>query len=247
MICLSFDTDHMSEARLAEFLSIYPIGGRATFFCTQRYACLAGTPHEQAPHPLLEWGTDFEKELSLMRETFPEAKGWRAHSCAFSHNLAIWLCKHRYEYVSTHDQFGQAGIAPFRVTWGIWQLPIYYMDTLDISAERFGGGPRRAPFKPELIRHALESSDLHVFDFHPIHIMLNSPDADYYFSKRDRFRVGDLIEELRFPGYGAGSFFSELCRDIERAALRSFALEDALSRFIEHGTLSQVEPSRFKA
>lgn len=238
MLCMSFDTDHMSEERLAEFMSSHRIPGKATFFCTQRYDCLAGSGHEEAPHPMLDWGADFEKELLEMRESFPNAKGWRAHSCAFSHNLAIWLCKHRYQYVSTHDQFGQRGIEPLRVMWGIWQLPIYYMDTLDISAERFGYGDRRTPFNPELIRQALEGPGLHVFDFHPIHIMLNSPDADYYLSKRERFRAGDPVEELKYDGSGVGSFFHKLCQATERSPLRSLALEDALSRFIERGAIS---------
>jgi hypothetical protein len=63
--------------------------------------------------------------------------------------------------------------------------------------------------------------------------MLNSPDADYYLSKRDKFRGGDPIGELRFPGYGTASFFNQLCEGIEHACSRSFALEEALEQFIE--------------
>jgi hypothetical protein len=244
LICLSFDTDHMSELRMAEFLSTNTFFGRGTFFCTQRYQCLAGADHEQCPHPLLEPGSDWERELREKREAFPLAKGWRSHSCVFSHMLAVWLGQHGYEYVSTHDQFGQAGPVPIRSRWGIWHLPIYYTDTMDFSAARFGSRPNEETFDEAIVRKALASPGLYVFDFHPVHIMLNTPDAEYYLARRDRFLAGEPIQDLRHPGYGTASFFAELCANFQRAGLRSLGMHEALIHFLESGVRSQAGQDR---
>jgi hypothetical protein len=230
-ICLSFDTDHMNETQMRGFLSVNCFVGRGTFFCTQRFDCLAGTDHEQAPHPFLNPGSDWEKELSDKRREFPLAKGWRSHSCVFSNMLAVWLGQNGYEYASTHDQFGATGITPLWNRWGVWHLPIYYMDAMDFSAERFGRGQNMAPFDPALIRGAIETRGLYVFDFHPIHIMLNTPSADYYLDRRDRFRAGEPIRDLRYSGYGTANFFQQLCREIEHSGLRSIGMGEALSNF----------------
>jgi len=77
MLCLTFDTDHMNEARMGEFLDIVDIPGTATFFCTQNYGCLETSWHELAPHPTLADGNDFRAELERMRQLFPRAQGWR--------------------------------------------------------------------------------------------------------------------------------------------------------------------------
>jgi hypothetical protein len=220
MICLSFDSDHMSESRMSEFLSTHEIAGTATFFCTQPYECLRDAGHELAPHPLLVAGTDWENELARKRREFPAARGWRSHSCVFSHLIAEWLGKNGYDYVSTHDQFGVAGLEPTRHSWGIWHLPIYYMDTLDISA---------APA-------------LHVFDFHPIHIMLNSPDPDFYFATRDRFRAGEPAETLRHKGYGVANYFADLRAALLAAGSASIAMGDALGAFLRRIPIAARAP-----
>ena len=76
MICLSFDTDHMNEARMEEFLDEVTWPGGGTFFCTQAYACLNRDEFELAPHPFLTGNRDWLFELRTKRAEFPKAVGW---------------------------------------------------------------------------------------------------------------------------------------------------------------------------
>jgi hypothetical protein len=230
MISLSFDTDHIKEERMVEFLASVPFPGRGTFFCTQFYPSLAASRHETGPHPLLEPGGDWQTELSKMRQMLPDAVGWRSHSCVFSNMLAIWLGKNGYRYVSTHDDFGRPGLKPNRHSWGVWHLPIYYMDTLDLSYRSHWGETAPAPFAPELIQRAL-GDGLYVFDFHPIHLLLNSPSPEYYMSVRDRFLKGEETSKIRFDGYGVRNYFDELCAAMRKAGLKSVASADALAHY----------------
>jgi hypothetical protein len=229
VICLSFDTDHMDEARMREFLDVVPIPGAATFFCTQPYECLEVTGHEIGPHPTLEPGMDWDAELQARRRQFPEATGWRAHSCLFSHMLALQLAQLGYVYASTHDDFGGSSPAPQRVAWGIWQIPIYYADNLDFSTPRFWPQLEWEPFAPELIERAVrDAQGVYVFDFHPVHLLLNTPQADYYLERREPFREGAPLEELRFGGQGTRSFYDDLLAEMQRNELVSLSISEAL-------------------
>lgn len=237
MICLSFDTDHMDDARMAEFLGRVAIPGRGTFFCTQAYDSLAQTRHELAPHPFLA-NNNHDEELRQKRQQFPVATGWRSHSCVFSHILAEWLGRNGYCYVSTHDQFGATGIQPTRHLWGVWHLPIYYMDNMDFSRHRFSKDASVTPFSPHLIQQAIQEDGLYVFDFHPIHLLLNTPNADFYFSARERFLKGEEIDRLRYDGYGTESYFIDLCSKMRAAGMASHGMQQALESFIGSGRLS---------
>jgi hypothetical protein len=194
-----------------------------------------GYDHELGPHPFLAPGSDWEEELFRKREEFPRAKGWRSHSCVFSNMLAVWLRQHGYRCSSTHDQLGSKGITPTWHSWGVWHLPVYYMDTMDLSAEKFSVRPSSVPFDHALIRRVIEAPGLYVFDFHPIHITLNTPTAEYYLSNRDRFRAGEPARGLRYSGYGTANFFEELCSQMTSAGLSSVTMEEALARFVGVG------------
>jgi hypothetical protein len=230
MICLSFDTDHLNERRLMDFLETHPFPGRATIFCHQPFDCLSDLEHELAPHPCLAEGADWLSELAEKRQMLPAATGWRSHSCVFSHILARWLGENGYQYVSVDERFGEAGIWPTRHPLGaIWQLPVYYMDTFDISRQRFWTGSDVRPFDPALIDKALRADGIHVFDFHPIHVMLNTPDPEFYFAARERYRAGEPIESLRYNGYGVGVFLQALCEQMRAENAESVPLAEALA------------------
>jgi hypothetical protein len=223
----------MSEVRMAEFLSMVPIPGEATFFCTQAYECLSGTAHELGPHPFLGPTNDWGVELEAKRKEFPAANGWRSHSCIFSHLLAQELADAGYQYVSTHDDFGREGIKPHRHSWGVWHMPIYYMDNLDFSAPRFWSGRLHRPFNGRLIDTAVAGNGVYVFDFHPIHLMLNTPSTEFYLKRRDPFIAGKPRRELSYSGYGTASFYGDLCAAMKSSGIESMRMADALRIYLE--------------
>jgi hypothetical protein len=230
VICITFDSDHMNDARMREFLATIRIPGSGTFFCTQPYPSLDGGIHEVAPHPYLPEGGAWKTELEAKRREFPQAMGWRSHSCVFSHLLAEWVGKNGYRYVSCHDDLGRADIRPARHAWGVWHFPIYYMDNLDFSARNFWREGAGRPFAPQLIETACTGPGVYVFDFHPIHLLLNTPNAEHYFKVRDDFLKGADIAGLRYAGYGTADFFRELSTQMDAAGRPSITLAAALDR-----------------
>lgn len=226
MICLTFDTDYMSEERMAEFLATFDIPGAATFFCVERHEILEETAHEVGPHPFLYSEADREQELARARAEFPQAAGCRTHACLYSHMISLSLGRLGFRYASTQVASGQP--LPIREPWGVWQLPIYYMDNADFSARRWWGDAAGNPFSDTLIEAALTGEGLYVFAFHPVHLLLNTPTPEHYLARRDAFVAGERAESLRFEGLGAAVFFERLRDALLEQRSESVALGEAL-------------------
>ena len=235
MISITFDTDHVDERLMVEFLERTRIAGSATFFCPEPYEVLEQTNHERCAHPFLDHTTDWDAELRRAREFFPDAVGFRSHSCVYSHAIALRLGSENYLYASTQDALGERWLTPRREAWGIWQLPIFYMDTLDFSTLRFWPHVEHRPFAPELIETALDEPGLYVFDFHPVHLLLNSPTAEWYLARRDELLAGAPLDEVRYPGPGAADFFALLTSRMEDGGIESVSLRQALHQHIDEG------------
>jgi hypothetical protein len=230
MICLTFDTDWMSEAALSRFVEDVPIPGRATFFCHTAFTALAPGDHEVCPHPFITNLDDWRGPLEQLRlQVNPAARGTRPHSCVFSHMVGLGLHEMGFEYVSQANNLYQSGLRPFRHPWGVWELPIYYMDNMDFWASRNWPERSHQPFSARWIEQAVRGPDLYVFDFHPIHLALNtrSPE-DYEQVKRRVVDDGVSPFDLRFAGRGARTYFDELCAAMAAAELRSFSCSEAI-------------------
>lgn len=230
VICLTFDTDHVDERGMAQFLSAYRVPGQGTFFCTRIYDALANAGHEIAPHPFLGPGSDWQSELNRWREQLPAAVSWRSHSCVFSHLLAEWLQRTGYRYVSIFDELGVAGLRPNRLSWGVWHLPIYYMDSLDLGRRQFRPEDSGEPFDERIIEQAVSIPGLYVFDFHPFHLLLNTPSVEFYMTAREKFRAGADLPSLRYNGCGAATFFEALCERMRAAGIASTRMCQVLDR-----------------
>lgn len=244
MICLTFDTDHMSEARMRTWLAGCRMPGRATFFCTEPFHFLADEAgHEIAPHPFLDDRSNWDEELAKWRAHLPEAKCWRAHSLVFSQLLGVKIGKLGYTIASTVDVFGRPDISPFLVPWGVWQMPIFYMDNNDFNRPEFGTLGEYRVFDPRFIEMAVAGSGVHVFYFHPIHYELNTPSYAYYVEKKPAFKAGAPVETLRYGGYGTRNFFDDLVRAMDAEGQASMTLPAALDSWRrQHGDLSYAVP-----
>jgi hypothetical protein len=217
---------------MERFLREYPIPGKATFFLHDELPSLFDTEHELCPHPFIDDLTRWQIALSSVTARLPgQPKGMRAHSCVFSHMIAVGLNELGYRYVSQATCLFQAGLAPLRHPWGIWEMPIYYMDNMDFCMPRNWHGMGHLPFQREVIRMAVEEEGLFVFDFHPLHIALNTRDHSDYLTVKDQIiNEGISPFELSFQGRGVRTFFQELCSTMQQHGIYSQGCWDALEK-----------------
>lgn len=251
MLCLTFDSDHMTEPRMAEWLEGLDIPGRATMYCTQVYGCLSGRDDfELGPHPYLAY-TELDKglpkvdpqsgvvpsswliQIERYRDMFPDARTWRSHSLVFSQELAWRLSDMKYDSVSTSERYWDPAPSISFSPWGVAQVPICYMDNADFDRIRRYSDFPGSVFSDETIEYLVEGarSETHVFvaDLHPIHIQLNTPNFEYYQANKPKF-IGEPTKSFAFEGLGAGAFFEKLLSRLRSEGLQSVSISEAVDR-----------------
>lgn len=237
MICLTFDTDYLSCEDIERFLTKYSFPGQVTFFVHEYYPVLETTGHEICPHPFIENLNNWENSVNIIEKRYKsKPNGLRAHSCVFSHMIGIGMKTLGYKYVSQAQHLYQPGLKPYRHPWGIWEMPIYYMDNMDYCMADNWKDMLHSPFGYDVIERALDFNSLFVFDFHPLHIILNTRNLDGYSSVKELIINKKASPyDLRFNGKGSGVFFEQLCEAMIRSNQRSYTCTEALDYFLLNG------------
>ena len=115
---------------------------------------------------------------------------------------------------------------------------MYYMDNSDFCMPMNWPGSEHQPFHRDVIRKAVAEPGLYVFDFHPLHIILNTRTYNDYLEVREAVRSGKTSAfDLAFAGYGTRAFFLDLCKEMERCGLKSSSCVEALRTHIHLGSL----------
>jgi len=232
MIVLTFDTDYVWEDDLHRFVAEFPFLGRGTFFLWQPFRGLKLSGHELAPHPFFSEIKPWSETLNQFHEQWDrEAMVIRPHSCLYSHMLGIYLARHGYRGVSQATYLGQDGLQVYPHPWGIWELPIYYMDSMDLAMDRNWPGLGHRPFDRNLIDRAVEGDALYVFDFHPVHVALNTSSYEQWKRVRPKIVTQESSPfRLTFGGYGSRTFYEDLIRAMESRKIESVACGDVLAK-----------------
>jgi hypothetical protein len=207
---------------------------RATFFCTHAGIEIPG--HERALHPNFRRNGDaaqglhqqlggdyatlsdaavYRHVLAAARTFCPEARGVRAHSLRYDTELVALYRDEGLEYDSTYCLPLVADLAPFWKEHELLEIPIYYMDHLELLAPRTGF---------EVDRLGLERPGLKVFDFHPNMVYTNAPTNDFYLATKPVYRDPAQLRSQRYPGRGARTMLLDLLDRIADRQLRTATL-----------------------
>lgn len=200
---ITIDTDWVPDEVLSftiNLLNSYDITG--TFFCTNPTNCNFGK-HEVAIHPNFT-SLDFEKHIDEMLTFFQNSKGMRSHSLFFTERLRPILAGKGIEYCSNYMLFEHVNLAPCMISPTVLELPIYFMDTFNLIMKG-----DNALFANDLERLNLEG--LKVYDFHPIHIYMNTYSVDHYDTFKFAYKdVSVLKEYINTKHYGIRNYLEDL-------------------------------------
>jgi hypothetical protein len=159
-------------------------------------------------NPLLEGkGSCAEYVIDSILEIVPEAVSIRSHSLTQSSRLLDLFRSKGLRYDCNYFIPEQAGIVlkPWRLHNGMIRVPHFWED--DIACIHQNG----APVNELIWRHGLK-----VFDFHPIHIFLNSADlSQYERTKNSNVKPSELLN-YRFQGIGTRSHLLALLSEIKK-------------------------------
>ena len=218
MIALTFDTDWAPAWAIEQIVRyLAPRKVKATFFITDENAALPLLRQypdlfELGIHPNLQpdssQGSSWQEVLDHCRKIVPDAVSMRTHGLYQSSNFLMQV----------HQQFGIRN----DVSLFLPNLEVLKPFTFQVATCRL----RRIPYNWEddiafyisgfdwrLHREDLEQD--RIFNFHPIHVALNSPSPEVY----AKLRAGHAsiaactesdVREFRHPGTGADNFFREI-------------------------------------
>lgn len=220
-VFLTFDLDWANDDVILDTIGLVEaVDAAATWFITHDTPVLArlrqNPKFELGIHPNFNWllagdsrnGKDAKEVVSRMMDLVPEAKCVRSHSMMQSSGLLD-------VFVSaglTHDvnHFIPASVEVELGPWILWngmtRVPYFWEDDIACIYEARGGK------EPSVMEAARTGKGIKVFDFHPIHIFLNTEHIGRYERTRQLHQNPSALLEQRYQGYGARNRLLELTR-----------------------------------
>ncbi len=179
MISFSADIDWAADEIIAHTIELFEkYGVKCTFFSTHYSNVLLDSNKklfEIGIHPnfnsLLSGNNkNADDVLDELLETHPGAKGVRSHSMMQSSDLLQKFAKKNQIYDANHFLPYCKGIKPFKLWTGMVRIPYNWEDDVHWA---YG-------YSFDSCRIDLNDDGLNVFDFHPIHIFLNTENKYRY-------------------------------------------------------------------
>ncbi len=210
-VAITLDVDWAPEEAIAtavETLEQHGVG--ATFFGTHRSAVLDGldaTRHEVALHPNFnDAGGDLERPVADLKALYPNARGARSHSLFVSSHVLTTYRRHGLSYEANIFLDGHPGLRPVLRFSDLVSIPFNWSDDKHLERER--------PFDVESL--GLARPGLKVFNFHPIHVFMNTTSDAHYGSYRAHYQDPEALREHIADGAGVGSLFAALVAELSR-------------------------------
>ena len=146
--------------------------------------------------------------VDSLLDLVPEAKSVRSHSMTQSSRLLDLFKSRGLTHDVNHFIPSHANIE--LKPWSLWnnlcKVPYFWEDDLHLLYEPMG-------FKQDRpVELALRRNKLKVFDFHPIHVFLNSESLDRYEQTRSLHQNPCELIKYRYSGYGTRSRLLELLK-----------------------------------
>lgn len=227
-VCITLDLDWAPDRVIEDALGILQaLDIPVTLFCTHRSPLLDGLDpqrFELAWHPNFLAGRDEAQVIDEMAGWFPGAAGVRAHALYFHSRLAPPYLRHGVRYLAHNLCFLQTGLRCMTHWTGLVDVPGFWED--DVHALYFDGD--FDPARVDWTRPGLK-----VFDFHPIHLHLNTDRMARYDEARADLEAGRDLESHRNPGLGSRTFLEALVASL-RADPTRYRLRTVAQVAAEH-------------
>ncbi len=188
---------------------------KATFFVTHQTPLLErirkNPNFELGIHPnfnpLLEgnqiYGKNYKEVIDFFMEIVPEAVSIRSHSITQNSKILDYLCEKSIKYdLNTFLSFNSGIIAkPFIYRNGLIKVPYFWED--DVALILKGGFD---------LKSLLDYEGIKVFNFHPIHIFLNTDHIHRYEQAKNLTSYKEFALNINKTNYGTCNFFLDLIK-----------------------------------
>ena len=225
-IFITLDIDWAHDEVILDSLKLLELADvSATFFVTHKTSILerikSNPKFEIGIHPnfnrLLNNDNNSETNskdiIDQLMELVPDASALRSHSMTQSSVLldqfkSVGLTHDVNHFIPHHASLN---ICPYELWNGLYRIPYFWEDDIQIlyqnrNMEKFGS-LRDLP---------LNAHGLQVYNFHPIHIFLNTENLDRYRKTRAIHQYPEKLIGYRNKGFGARSALEILLKEKNR-------------------------------
>ncbi|HEX8528135.1 hypothetical protein [Allosphingosinicella sp.] len=213
-IFLTLDIDWAHDDVIGHAIDLIEAAGvAATWFVTHDTPMLerlrSNPAFELGIHPNFNFllagdprsGATAEEVVDRIIEIVPEAKSVRSHSLVQSSRLLDLFASRGLTHDANKLLPEQSGMAlrPWTEWSGMVRVPYYWEDDFWCHTQ-----------SPTSMAELLDRPGIRGFDFHPIHIFLNTERLERYESVRAHFQDPGRLAEARCPGRGTATMLAEL-------------------------------------
>lgn len=219
-IVLTLDIDWACDEVLADSIDLVErAGAPATWFVTHDTPLLerlrANDNFELGIHPnfnpLLDGDGNVnsaERIIDKILAIVPEAVSVRSHSMVQSSRLLELFRRKGLRFDCNHFIPEQSGILlkPWRLWNGMMKVPHFWEDDATCIYQ-----------EGTAVRDLVWRNGLKVFDFHPIHVFLNTEDLARYERTRSLHTSATELAQYRFHGFGTRTQLLDLLAEFKHA------------------------------
>lgn len=210
VIALSSDLDWAPDAAVDYFLDVLDeYVCKITIFGTHK---INYRKHEISLHPNTFKHRDHLDAIKEVHRLFPEAKGVRMHGLRVWSRLLLDLPKFNLRYDSSYFMPDQK-IEPYEIFPGVFELPIFWEDDLAMIRGSLKVDKQR-------LKEQQDSNYLYLYNFHPIHVYMNTYDMNFYDSWKDHYQhTIELEKRKNSDRYGTCDALKDLLDTIDTSRL----------------------------
>jgi hypothetical protein len=221
-ICLTFDVDWAPEEVLNYLVhKLTKANIKATFFATHDSDILKSLNSELFEvgiHPNFNNSKgDFVTPIEELMTLYPNSTGGRSHSLFFSSNILETYEKVGLKYESNIFLPYHKNLTLVKRRKNLVSIPFFWSDDYCLANNLID---------KKKVSRLLEVEGLKVFNFHPIHIFVNTPSLAYYQTIKQYYHEPEkLLEKKNKSKYGVEDIFNELIDLINNNDIKSNKME----------------------
>jgi hypothetical protein len=210
-VAITLDVDWAPEEAIAATAAVLDAAGvKATYFATHDSEALRRLDPERFEiglHPNFNDAlSDLERPLEELGALYPDALGARSHSLFVSSQILGLYRRHGLRYEANVFLDGHPDLRPVPRFADLVSIPFNWSDDKHLERGR--------DFTVEAT--GLDRPGLKVFNFHPIHVFMNTTSDAHYASYREHYRDAAALQPHVGDGDGIGTLFERLVKAIAR-------------------------------
>jgi len=233
-LLITLDTDWANDIALEYCMEILLKNNvKSTWFITNRSLIvekLLEHPNlfEVGIHPNFFLGSDhgnsIDKVFQYFKDITPNARSMRSHGL-YQHSNLLFKASHKYNIEIDSSIFlPYCSNIDVHLLNSLYRLPIFFMDSYYLRSEKNNS------FKFGQINN-INSAGLKTFDFHPIHIYMNSYSMKYYESLKSYISDSKKLEKNRnYTKRGIGDLFSSTINNIIENDIKTYTLYEYINK-----------------